>query len=60
MLTTSKSSKEIARKMNNLLRDPEFDKWADENHLFQQRDTESEEYWRDIIRQDMEDFYKTW
>lgn len=59
MLTTSKSSKEISRKMNNLLRDPEFDKWADKYELFQTRDTESEDYWRHVIRQDMRDFYRT-
>ena len=59
MLTTSKSSKEISRKMNNLLRDPEFDKWADKYGLFQTRDTESEEYWRHVIRQDMRSFYRT-
>lgn len=58
MLTT-KSSKGIARKMNKLLRDPEFDKWADRNGLFQTEDTESEEYWRSVIRQDMKEFYRT-
>lgn len=60
MLTTSKSSKVVARKMNNLLRDSEFDKWADKNGLFQTRDTESEDYWCNVIHQDMEEFYKTW
>ena len=59
MLTTNKSSKEIARKMNGILRDPELDKWCDKHGLFQTEDTESEEYWRNVIRQDMKNFYRT-
>lgn len=60
MLTTNKSNRQIARKMNNLLRDPKFDAWADKYQLFEQRDTESEDYWRDVIRQDMKEYYKSW
>lgn len=58
MLTTNKPGKAATQKINRLLRDPKFEAWADNNGLFQTMDTENEDYWRGIIRQDMENYYR--
>lgn len=59
MLTTVLTNQEILRKkrIRKLLKDPEFKKWAQQNHLFEQEDTENEDYWCGVIHQDMEEFY---